>query len=101
MVLARSPAMFCSAVKYRSCIASGRVARISPACTSFSAAWNSPSASMTLARLMRSGDLTPVYVPTVQDEAIRDLTRAREEAIGDLKTAKFRLKACLLRHDIR
>jgi transposase len=32
-----------------------------------------------LARLMRSGDLTPVYVPTVEDEAIRDLTRARED----------------------
>ena len=54
-----------------------------------------------LARLARSGDLTPVYVPTVEDEAIRDLTRAREEAIGDLKAAKFRLKAFLLRHDIR
>src|SRR5919198_6496738 len=54
-----------------------------------------------LARLMRSGDLTPVYVPTVEDEAIRDLSRAREDAIGDLKAAKFRLKAFLLRHDIR
>jgi transposase len=42
------------------------------------------------ARLMRSGDLTPVYVPTVEDEAIRDLSRAREEAMGDLKAAKFR-----------
>jgi transposase len=54
-----------------------------------------------LARLMRSGDRTPVYVPTVDDEAIRDLTRAREDAITDLKAAKFRLKAFLLRHDIR
>jgi transposase len=54
-----------------------------------------------LARLMRSGDLSPVYVPKVEDEAIRDLTRAREDAIHDLKTAKFRLKAFLLRHDIR
>jgi transposase len=54
-----------------------------------------------LARFMRSGDLTPVYVPTVADEAIRDLCRAREDAIADLKTAKFRLKAFLLRHDIR
>jgi transposase len=54
-----------------------------------------------LARLMRSGDLTPVYVPTVEDEAIRDLTRAREDTIGDLKAAKFRLTAFLLRHDIR
>jgi transposase len=54
-----------------------------------------------LARLMRSGDLTPVYVPQVEDEAIRDLSRAREDAIQDLKAAKFRLKAFLLRHDIR
>lgn len=54
-----------------------------------------------LARLMRSGDLSPVYVPKVEDEAIRDLTRAREDAIRDLKIAKFRLKAFLLRHDIR
>jgi transposase len=54
-----------------------------------------------LARLMRSGDLTPVYVPTVADEAIRDLCRAREDTIRDLKAAKFRLKAFLLRQDIR
>jgi transposase len=54
-----------------------------------------------LARLMRSGDLTPVYVPQVEDEAIRDLCRAREDAIRDLKAAKFRLKAFLLRQDIR
>jgi transposase len=54
-----------------------------------------------LARLMRSGDLTPVYVPTVEEEAIRDLGRAREDTLGDLKAAKFRLTACLLRHAIR
>ncbi len=54
-----------------------------------------------LARLMRSGDLTPVDVPQVEDEAIRDLTRAREDAIQDLKTAKLRLKAFPLRQDIR
>ena len=57
--------------------------------------------AMQLARLMRSGDLTPVYVPKVEDEAIRDLCRAREDAIRDLKATKFRLKAFLLRHDIR
>jgi transposase len=54
-----------------------------------------------LARLLRSGDLTPVYVPTVEDEAIRDLSRAREDTISDLKAAKFRRNAFLLRHDIR
>ena len=50
-----------------------------------------------LARLLRSGDLKPVYVPTVQDEAIRDLCRARQDAIVDLKSAKHRLKSFLLR----
>lgn len=50
-----------------------------------------------LARLLRSGDLTPVYVPTVEDEAIRDLGRAREDAMADLKAAKFRLQSFLLR----
>jgi transposase len=54
-----------------------------------------------LARLARSGDLTLVSVPNVEDEAIRDLTRAREDTISDLKDAKFRLKAFLLRQDIR
>jgi transposase len=54
-----------------------------------------------LARLARSGDLTAVYVPKVEDEAMRDLTRAREDAISDLKDATFRLQAFLLRHDIR
>ena len=46
-----------------------------------------------LARLARSGDLTVVYVPKVDDEAIRDLTRAREDTLSDLKDTKFRLKA--------
>jgi transposase len=54
-----------------------------------------------LARLLRSGELTPVYVPTVDDEAIRDRTRAREDTLRDLNAAKLRLKAFLLRHDIR
>jgi transposase len=40
-----------------------------------------------LARLERSGDLTPVYVPQVEDEAIRDLSHAREAALRDLKAA--------------
>jgi transposase len=36
-----------------------------------------------LARLMRSGDLTLIYVPDVHDEAIRDLSRAREDTLRD------------------
>ena len=54
-----------------------------------------------LARLARSGDLTPVSVPTVEAEAMRDLSRAREASIADRKAAKCRRTACLLRHDIR
>jgi transposase len=54
-----------------------------------------------LARLARSGDLTAVYVPKVEDDAIRDLSRAREDTLSDLQDAKFRLNACWLRHDIR
>jgi transposase len=50
-----------------------------------------------IARLLRSGDLTPVYVPTVEDEAIRDLCRARDATRITLKAAKLRLKSFLLR----
>jgi len=50
-----------------------------------------------IARLLRSGDLTPVYVPSVEDEAIRDLCRARDAARVTLKAAKLRLKSFLLR----
>jgi transposase len=57
--------------------------------------------AMPLARLMRSGDLTPVSVPAVNDATIRDLSRAREETLRELKAAKVRRKAFLLRHDIR
>ena len=48
-----------------------------------------------LARLMRSGDLNPVYVPSLEDESIRDLCRAREDSMSDLKSAKLRLKSFL------
>jgi transposase len=57
--------------------------------------------AMQLARLMRAGDLTPVYVPAVDDAALRDLSRARDETLRDRKAAKLRRKAFLLRHDIR
>jgi transposase len=54
-----------------------------------------------LARLARSGDLTAVDVPTVEDDAMRALTRAREDARRDLNDATCRLNACLRRQDIR
>jgi transposase len=55
--------------------------------------------AVTLARLLRSGDLTAVYVPSVEDEAIRDLCRARDAARLTMKNAKLRLKSFLLRLD--
>ncbi len=54
--------------------------------------------AVTLARLLRSGDLTDVYVPHPEDEAIRDLTRAREAAVVDQRRAMQQLKSFLLRH---
>lgn len=53
--------------------------------------------AVTLARLLRSGDLDSVYVPTVEDEAVRDVARAREDTVVLLKAAKYRLKSFLLR----
>jgi transposase len=50
-----------------------------------------------IARRLRSGDLTAVYVPRIEDEAIRDLCRARDAARVTLKAAKLRLKSFLLR----
>jgi len=50
-----------------------------------------------LARLVRAGDLTAINVPDEVDESIRDLGRARTDAVEDLKRAKQRLKSFLLR----
>jgi len=50
-----------------------------------------------LTRLLRSGDLTSIWVPGVEDEAIRDLCRARDATLLTLKAAKLRLKSFLLR----
>jgi len=57
--------------------------------------------SVKLARLFRAGELTAVYVPWREDEAIRDLSRAREDAMIIQKAARQRLKSFLLRHNIR
>jgi len=57
--------------------------------------------AMPLARLLRAGALTPVYGPGVEDEAMRDVVRAREEALKEGKAATARLKAFLLRQDLR
>lgn len=57
--------------------------------------------ALTLARLARSGDLVAVAVPDERDEAIRDLSRAREDALGARLKARQQLKALLLRHGHR
>jgi transposase len=54
-----------------------------------------------LAQLFRAGELTSVYVPTEEDEALRDLVRAREDAKEDELRAKHRITKLLLRYDIR
>ena len=56
--------------------------------------------AMMLARLDRSGDLTAVRVPGAADEAVRDLVRAREDAVRECRNARHRLKALLLRNGI-
>jgi len=57
--------------------------------------------AVNLARLHRSGELTAVYVPAAEDEAMRDLTRAREDAVKALRVARQVLLAFLLRHGYR
>jgi len=56
--------------------------------------------AINLTRLLKNADLNPIYVPEPEDEAIRDLSRARERAMNDLCDAKFQLKALLLRNHI-
>jgi len=56
--------------------------------------------ALNLAKLFRAGELTPIYVPTEDDEALRDLVRAREDAKEDELRAKHQLTKFLLRHEI-
>jgi transposase len=56
--------------------------------------------SVRLAQLYRAGELTSVYVPTPEDEALRDLVRCREDAKEDQLRAKHRLSKFLLRYNI-
>lgn len=54
-----------------------------------------------LARCYRAGDLTPVWVPTPEHEALRDLVRAREGAKKDERRGRHRLQKFLLRRGVR
>ena len=57
--------------------------------------------SLALARLLRAGELTAVWVPNDAQEALRDLTRAREDMKHLQRQTKQRLLAFLLRHGKR
>ena len=52
-------------------------------------------------RLLMINGLHPVRVPSIDEEALRDLVRAREDLRGDLMRARQRLGKLLLRHDVR
>jgi transposase len=54
-----------------------------------------------LAELARAGELRAVWIPDAGDEAIRDLSRAREDTVDARTQARHQLKAFLLRHGIR
>ena len=50
-----------------------------------------------LAKLLRAGELTAVWVPDERHEAMRDLSRAREAAMDDLKRKRQQISSLLLR----
>jgi transposase len=54
-----------------------------------------------LLRLLMIDGLHPVRVPSTEEEALRDLVRAREDIRGDLMRARHRMSKLLLRHDVR
>jgi transposase len=51
-----------------------------------------------LARLLRAGELTAVWVPDEVHEAMRDLARARQTSSYDVRKARQRIQSFLLRH---
>lgn len=57
--------------------------------------------SLRLAQLLRAGELTAVWTPDEDHEALRDLIRTRHDTREDLQRARQRLNHFLLRHDIR
>lgn len=54
--------------------------------------------ALSLAGLYRAGELTPIRVPSAEEEAIRDLVRLREDLKQDVLRARHRLSKFLLRH---
>lgn len=56
--------------------------------------------AMKLAHLLKMNDIPIIYVPEAEDEAVRDLSRARQTATNDLNHARCQLKGFLLRNNI-
>ena len=56
--------------------------------------------ALKLARALRAGDLSAVYVPGVEDEAFRDLARVWVTAKEDLKQERQRLESFPLSHGV-
>jgi transposase len=54
--------------------------------------------ALLLAQLLQVGQIVPVRVPSITEEAARDLVRAREDVRGDLMRARHRVSKLLLRH---
>src|SRR5829696_3136844 len=54
--------------------------------------------AVALARLLRAGELTPVWVPDEGHEAMRDLVRARAAAVETLRVHKQQVASFLLKH---
>ncbi len=57
-----------------------------------------PRDAKDLAKLYRSGELTTIAIPGVKQENLRDLLRAREDAMEDQQRARHRLNRFLVRH---
>jgi transposase len=51
-----------------------------------------------LARLHRAGELVAIRIPTLQEEAVRDLCRTRADMVADRTRARHRLSKFLMRH---
>lgn len=86
---------------YRQLAARGRTCKVvAPSHTPKKAAdriKNDTRDSVTLARLLRAGELTFVWVPDETHESMRDLVRARQRASNDIRQARQRIQGFLLR----
>ena len=95
----------CGYAVYRRLFAKGQACRVvAPSCTPKKAGdriKNDTPDAITLARLLRAGELTFVWVPDEVHEAMRDLVRARHSASNDLRRARQRVLSFLLKYGRR